>query len=112
MPVQYGSGLEDPVFRDYMMSSAQQGAANHPVTSMGLGIQSNVQRRAAGRNQLADIKKLIKLFVEQVHKRKEKKKKTSTGQEKGAGKRSVDIPAVEPRLSRGMVSNSAVLTGR
>lgn len=75
MPTYYESGLEDPALRSQLMSGAQQGSVNQPVTSMGLGIQSAFQGAAAGNNSLATVRKLMKVVLAEKDRKKEKKKK-------------------------------------
>lgn len=88
MPVHYASGLEDPAVRQQMMSGAQQGSVNTPVTSMGLGITSAFQGARSGNNSLATVRKLLKAVLDEkarVKERKDKKKKKRTKAKKLKG---------------------------
>jgi hypothetical protein len=57
------------------MSSGQQDAVNQPVTTMGLGIKSNIQGTASGNNSLATVRKLVKVVLAEKAKRAKKTKK-------------------------------------
>lgn len=87
MPVQYASGLSDPIIREYLMARSQQGAAGHPVTgSMGLGLTSNLQGTAAGGNALVRVKALLDAIGKRKDKAKKKKKdKLQQSREQGRG---------------------------
>jgi hypothetical protein len=89
MPAQYPSGLDDPMLRQYMMSGPQQNAANFPVSDMGIGIQSNIQRGATGNQWEALRERVMKELAKRGGKKKkdkkDKKTKDSRGQGRGVG---------------------------
>ncbi len=83
MPAQYPSGLDNPIVRQMMMSGPQQDAANQPVSSMGLGIQSNIQRGATGNKWEAIRERIMKELARRGGKKKGKKKGKGKGLAKG-----------------------------
>lgn len=48
MAITYPEGLDSPLVRRMLMSSAQQEAANQPVSSTGVGQESSAQRGRVG----------------------------------------------------------------